>query len=92
MTRKEIQKQINKAQDIKKFSESLIEEKALPPEERRKISVLDKEIMKACEQYNSIYDKLTKDAARNDWTIFDFEVNDYFDFETFDSDVAYLKD
>lgn len=85
-----VQSEINKAQTIKRFIETLEKEKELPIGERRSLDFIDKQIMKACIAYDKIYVKLTKDAKRNRWSIRDFEVNDYFDYETFDYDVSYL--
>jgi len=92
MRDKEIQAQINKAQTIKKHIERWVSERDGAISERtRSIDVLNRLILKACEKYDEIYNRLTKDAARNRWSISDFNVNDYFDYETFDYDVSYLK-
>lgn len=84
-----IQNQIIKAQNIRKEQRDL-EDKIEGSNYYPEMSSDKKKIEKLSDQYENIYQSLVKDAAKNNWSITDFETNDYFDFETFDDDRDYL--
>lgn len=82
MTRKQFQSQINRAQSLreKAYNQNEAMENGYISNTQRNQDVANR----ADDSYNKIYKSLVIVAKENNWSITEFETNDFFDYETFD--------
>lgn len=82
MTRKQFQSEINRAQSYKEkaYNQSEAIEDGSISDTKRNNDVIER----ANESYEKIYRNLVSVAKVSNWSITEFETNDFFDYETFD--------